>query len=114
MARRMKERAMAGPAPGRPKEAEWGVRYSRTGALRMDLAWSCWPAMAVPTIVKMPEPMTAPMPREVRLSQPRDFLSLISAPSQSEMSWSMSLQRNNGEATRALRECEVDAGETLS
>jgi len=30
--------------------------------------------MAVPTMVKMPEPITAPMPRLVRLSQPRDLL----------------------------------------
>src|SRR5215475_6328307 len=85
------------------------MRYSRGGALRMDLTCICWPAMAVPTIVKMPEPMTAPMPREVRLSQPSDFLSLISAPSQSEMSWSMSLQRNSGEATQVLRRCGMDA-----
>src|SRR5260221_7042375 len=59
--------------------------------------------MAVPTIVKIPEPMTAPMPREVRLSQPKDFFNRNSAPSQSEISWSMFLRRKSDEATQALR-----------
>src|SRR5713226_6567693 len=59
--------------------------------------------MAVPTIVKIPEPMTALMPREVRLSQPNDFFNRNSAPSQSEISWSMFLRRKSDEATRALR-----------
>src|SRR5260221_11161281 len=59
--------------------------------------------MAVPTIVKIPEPMTAPMPREVRLSQPKDFFNRNSAPSQSEISWSMFLRRKRDEATQALR-----------
>src|SRR5258706_16362922 len=58
--------------------------------------------MAVPTRVKMPEPITAPMPREVRLSQPKDFFNRNSAPSQSEISWSMFLRRKSDEATRAL------------
>src|SRR5262249_2233578 len=70
----------------------------------MEEVWNFCPAMAVPMMVKMPEPMTAPMPREVRLSQPRDFLRRNSAPSQSEMSWSMFLRRKSGDdANRALR-----------
>src|SRR5579859_808767 len=59
--------------------------------------------MAVPTMVKMPEPITAPMPREVRLSQPNDFFNRNSAPSQSEISWSIFLRRKSDEANRALR-----------
>src|SRR3974390_1348425 len=51
----------------------------------------------------MPEPMTAPIPSEVRLNQPSDFLSLISALSESANNWSMLLQRNSGDATHALR-----------
>src|SRR5262252_2151220 len=103
MATRTKEMATAGPAPGRPKEALWWIRYSRRGAFRMELVSNFCPAIAVPTMVKMPEPMTAPMPREVRLNQPRDFLRRSSAPSQSEISWSIFLRRKRGEATQALR-----------
>src|SRR5260221_14148498 len=69
----------------------------------MEEVWNFCPAMAVPTIVKIPEPMTAPMPREVRLSQPKDFFNRNSAPSQSEISWSMFLRRKSDEATQALR-----------
>src|SRR5260221_13970024 len=67
--------------------------------------------MAVPTIVKIPEPMTAPMPREVRLSQPKDFFNRNSAPSQSEISWSMFLRRKKDEATQALRSNPSRAGD---
>src|SRR5258707_3363575 len=69
----------------------------------MEAVGNCCPAMAVPTMVKMPEPITAPMPREVRLSQPKDFFNRNSAPSQSEISWSMFLRRKSDEATQALR-----------
>src|SRR6267142_3418867 len=67
--------------------------------------------MAVPTMVKIPEPMTAPMPREVRLSQPKDFFNRNSAPSQSEISWSMFLRRKSDEATQALRSNPARAGD---
>src|SRR5437660_2992900 len=102
------------------------MRYSTSGALRIEEASNFWPAIAVPTIVKMPEPMTAPMPKEVRLSQPRDFFRRSSAPSQSEMSLSMFLRRKRDEATQALRahpgdsnvpclpEAVLDACHTLS
>src|SRR5262249_52380682 len=75
----------------------------------MELVVNFCPAMAVPTMVKMPEPMTAPMPSEVRLNQPRDFLRRSSAPSQSEMSLSMFLRRKRDEATQALRAHPDDA-----
>jgi hypothetical protein len=61
------------------------------------------PAMAVPMTVKMPEPMTAPIPSDVKLSQPKDFFSLISAFSESDRSWSILLHRKRCEAKRALR-----------
>src|SRR5258708_7951694 len=65
--------------------------------------------MAVPTMVKIPEPMTAPMPSEVRLSQPSDFLSRVSSFCESERSLSMLLQRKSGDdATRALRSSPVE------
>src|SRR5258708_4165272 len=59
--------------------------------------------MAVPMIVKMPEPMTAPIPSEVRLSQPGDFFNRTSAFSESHMTWSIPLQRKSCEATDLLR-----------
>jgi hypothetical protein len=50
-----------------------------------------WPAMAVPMTVKMPDPMTAPMPSEVREMGPRVLRSLCSGSSESAMSLSMDL-----------------------
>src|SRR5882724_453671 len=50
------------------------------------------PAMAVPITVKIPEPMTAPMPRAVKETGPRVFLSWRSGSSQSVISLSMDLQ----------------------
>src|SRR3984893_1481517 len=66
----------------------------------MEETCSFCPAMAVPTTVKIPEPMTAPMPREVRLSQPSDFFNRRSGSSASEISLSMFLTRNSPESTR--------------
>src|SRR6266404_3719008 len=94
---------MAGPAPGLPNEAEWWIRYSRRGAFRIEEAWNFCPAIAVPMIVKIPEPMTAPMPSDVRLSHPRDFFNRTSAFSQSDSSWSMLLLRKCCDPTHALR-----------
>jgi hypothetical protein len=48
--------------------------------------------MAVPMTVKMPEPMTAPMPSEVSETGPSVFRSLCSGSSDSAMSLSMDLQ----------------------
>jgi hypothetical protein len=47
----------------------------------------------VPTTVKMPEPITAPMPSAVRETGPSVFLSLVSGFSDSAMSLSMDLQQ---------------------
>ena len=49
------------------------------------------PPMAVPMTVKIPEPMTAPMPRAVMEMGPRDFLRAVSGISDSWMSLSMDL-----------------------
>ena len=57
----------------------------------MEVVSNFSPAMAVPMTVKMPEPMTAPTPRAVRLSGPRVFLRACSGCSESEMSLSMDL-----------------------
>jgi hypothetical protein len=51
------------------------------------------PASAVPMIVKMPEPMTAPIPSAVSESGPSVFLRLVSGFSDSAMSLSMDLQQ---------------------
>src|SRR5260221_8791060 len=66
----------------------------------MEETCSFCPAMAVPTTVKIPEPMTAPIPSEVRLSQPSDFFNRRSGSSASEISWSIFLTRNSPEPTR--------------
>ena len=60
--------------------------YSITVELKTELNCIFSPAIAVPTIVKIPDPITAPMPSEVRLSQPSDFFRRISGLSASEMS----------------------------
>src|SRR5271157_5662808 len=59
----------------------------------MDEVSNFSPEMAVPTTVKMPEPMTAPMPSDVRETGPRVFLRLVSGFSDSLMSLSMDLQQ---------------------
>ena len=53
--------------------------------------------MAVPTTVKIPEPITALMPSAVRLTQPSDFFSRRSGSSESAMSRSMLLVRKSCE-----------------
>ena len=68
----------------------------------MDFASNFWPAIAVPTTVKIPEPITAPIPRDVRLSQPRDFLRRFSGFSESEISLSMLFVRKSCEPNRHL------------
>src|SRR5580700_6458768 len=52
--------------------------------------------------VNIPEPMTAPIPSEVRLTQPRDFLSRFSGFSESEMSLSMFFFRKSCGSNRHL------------
>src|ERR1019366_669388 len=58
------------------------------------------PAAAVPVRTKIPVPMMAPMPRQVRLTQPSDFFNRRSGASASEINWSMFLTRNSPEPTR--------------
>jgi hypothetical protein len=53
--------------------------------------------------VKIPEPITAPMPSEVKLSHPRDFFKRVSWFSESDRSWSILLQRRRCDPTHALR-----------
>src|SRR5262245_15206775 len=65
------------------------MRYSSRGALRIDLAENVCPAMAVPITVKMPEPITAPIPSAVSDQGPSDFLSCCSGLSESEISLSI-------------------------
>ncbi len=49
------------------------------------------PPMAVPITVKMPEPMTAPMPSAVSETGPSVFRSALCGSSESEISLSMDL-----------------------
>src|SRR5437588_7402239 len=53
------------------------------------------PAMAVPTTVKMPEPITAPMPSAVSETGPNVFFNLRSGSSASEISLSIDLQQKS-------------------
>jgi hypothetical protein len=53
------------------------------------------PEMAVPMTVKIPEPMTAPMPSAVSDHGPRDFLSECSGSSESRISLSIDLRANS-------------------
>ena len=53
------------------------------------------PAIAVPMTVKMPEPMTAPIPSAVSETGPSVFFSLRSGSSESEISLSMDLQQKS-------------------
>src|SRR5258708_21938172 len=66
----------------------------------MEGAWRFWAGRGVARKVKIPEPMTAPIPREVRLNHPSDFFNRRSGSSASEISWSMFLTRNSPEPTR--------------
>ena len=47
------------------------------GDLAQETVWEGLPPMAVPMTVKIPEPMTAPMPRAVRETGPRDLFERI-------------------------------------
>jgi hypothetical protein len=60
--------------------------------LRIEEVSNFSPEIAVPTTVKIPEPMTAPMPSDVSETGPSVFLSLVSGFSDSAMSLSMDLQ----------------------
>jgi hypothetical protein len=61
----------------------------------MEVVSNFSPAMAVPMTVKMPEPMTAPMPRAVSEIGPSVFLSAHAGSSDSEMSLSIDFFANS-------------------
>jgi hypothetical protein len=67
------------------------------------------PPMAVPMTVKMPEPMTAPIPRAVSETGPSDFLSAFSGFSESEISLSIDLVAKicRGRAVSSKAGCEL-------
>ena len=67
------------------------------------------PAMAVPTTVKIPEPMTAPMPNAVSDHGPSVFFSRCSGSSESEISLSMDLHAKSWFASLTLQKCRMDA-----
>src|SRR5271157_1396478 len=71
----------------------------------MDEVSNFCPAMAVPITVKMPEPMTAPMPRAVSDHGPSVFFSRCSGSSDSAISLSMDLHAKSWFARLTLREC---------
>src|SRR5947209_3286969 len=102
----MKESVIAGPAPGRPicdpAEAPLMMR-SNTVASRIQLTARVFPAAAVPVTVKMPEPITAPIPSAVRLNAPRDFFKRWAGSSDAATSWSMLLVRKSGFIGRVRR-----------
>src|ERR1039457_6537373 len=54
-----------------------------------------WPAIAVPMTVKMPEPMTAPMPSAVSDHGPRVFFRECSGSSDSRISLSIDLRASS-------------------
>ena len=62
-----------------------------TGESRKVARDAVFPAIAVPITVKMPEPMTAPMPSAVSEIGPSDFFSAFSGRSDSEISLSIDL-----------------------
>src|SRR6266487_3750689 len=61
----------------------------------MDEVSNFCPAMAVPMTVKIPEPITAPIPSAVSDTGPRVFFSLRSGSWESEISLSMDLQQKS-------------------
>jgi hypothetical protein len=71
------------------------MMYSARGVLTTLVIEALLPEIAVPMTVKMPEPMTAPMPRAVSDNGPSVFLSARSGSSESRMSLSMDLQASS-------------------
>src|SRR5712692_6449440 len=105
MATRKNERAMAGPAPGRPVVSAWlpCSRTSISGAFSSEGYFTTSPAAAVPVKTKIPVPIIAPIPRAVRLSAPRDRFSRRSGASATEINCSMFLTRKSCEPTGTVR-----------
>ncbi len=72
-----------------------------TGELRIDDVSNFSPEMAVPMTVKIPEPMTAPIPSAVSETGPSVFLRACSGASESEISLSIDLR---------AKSCDRDGG----
>src|SRR5271167_3725840 len=68
----------------------------------MDEVSNFCPAIAVPITVKMPEPMTAPMPKAVSDHGPRVFFIRCSGSSDSEISLSIDLHAKSWFARTVL------------
>src|SRR5580658_5555689 len=68
---------------------------SASGVLRMLEVSNCSPEIAVPMTVKMPDPMTAPMPSAVSDHGPSVFFSACSGSSESLMSLSIDLRASS-------------------
>ena len=75
--------------------AWWRIRKSSSGVFRMEEVSNFSPAMAVPMTVKMPEPMTAPIPSAVSDTGPSVFFSACSGASESLISLSIDLRANS-------------------
>lgn len=75
----------------------------------MDGTWKFSPAAAVPVKTKIPEPMIAPIPNAVSDHGPRDFFSLCSGRSESEISLSMDFLANSWLARSASVREKIDA-----
>src|SRR5271155_4377200 len=98
MAVNRKDNEMPGPAPGRPNmDTAWGpcMIRSSTVACRIEVFLSVSPAAAVPVRMKMPEPMTAPTPKAVKLQGPSVFDRRFSGSSEALIRASMLLVRNS-------------------
>jgi len=63
---------------------------------------NCSPEMAVPMTVKMPEPMTAPMPSAVSDHGPRVFLRAWPGSSESRISLSIDLRASSWVGSKGL------------
>src|SRR5271169_6804398 len=98
MATRTKDSDIAGPAPARPVSVAALPPFSNrssTGALKADLPRKCSPAAAVPVTVKIPEPITAPIPSAIKLQTPSVFFRARSGSSEEAISASILLQRKS-------------------
>src|SRR5882672_6885763 len=71
------------------------MRKSSRGAFRMEDVSNFCPAMAVPMTVKIPDPITAPIPSAVSETGPSVFFSRRSGSSESEIRLSMDLQQKS-------------------
>ncbi len=101
------------PRPAAPMRNGMGRRSAadrEPWRCRIDLIWMSLPAAAVPVRVKMPEPITAPMPRAVRLHGPSVLRSCLSGSSEAAISASMLLVRKSWLSAIGLLACRSAEG----